>query len=175
MVVPDHPRALYEQHNQLSCYCKDAENRVTTGRSGGPPGRASEGCVLCWREPVWNARPNGRAWIEQLMEQWTRKTSGRRAQGGCLGDGGRGRTRPRGEMSGGGAGSLRSRRIRMGQPGGRTAHHPGQPGREPREVKHLSTARRREDSPSSGERTGRSPNLHGVRADWRCRVRVGRA
>jgi hypothetical protein len=48
-------------------------------------------------------------------------------------------------------------------------------GREPREVKHLSTARKREDSPSSGERTGRSPNLCGVRADWRCRVRVGRA
>jgi hypothetical protein len=97
------------------------------------------------------------------------ETSGRRAQGGCLGDGGRGRTRPRGEMPGGGAGSLRSQGIRMGQPGGRTAHHPVQAGREPREVKHLSTARRREDSPSSGERTGRSPNLGGVRASRRCR------
>jgi len=31
----------------------------------------------------------------------------------------------------------------------------------PREVKHLSTARKREDSPSSGERTGRSPNPGG--------------
>ena len=103
------------------------------------------------------------------------KTSGRRAQGGCLGDGGRGRTRPRGEMPGGGAGSLRSQGIRMGQPGGRTAHHPAKAGREPREVKHLSTARRRDDSLSSGERTGRSPNLCGVRADWRCRMRVGRA
>src|SRR4051812_40761035 len=39
----------------------------------------------------------------------------------------------------------------------------------PREVKHLSTARKREDSPSSGERTGRSPNLIGVRASRRCR------
>jgi hypothetical protein len=48
-------------------------------------------------------------------------------------------------------------------------------GGEPREVKHLSTARRREDSPSSGERTGRSPNLSGVRADWRCLTGVGRA
>src|SRR4051794_39262210 len=52
----------------------------------------------------------------------------------------------------------------MGQPGG--GHTPSPHLRmrgAPRELKHLSTARKRKDSPSSGERTGRSPN----------RVRVG--
>jgi hypothetical protein len=38
------------------------------------------------------------------------------------------------------------------------------------ELKHLSTRRSREDSLSSGERTGRSPNLSGVRASRRCRI-----
>jgi len=37
------------------------------------------------------------------------------------------------------------------------------------ELKHLSTSRKREDSPSSGERTGRSPNHDGEQADRRCR------
>jgi hypothetical protein len=37
------------------------------------------------------------------------------------------------------------------------------------ELKHLSTRRSREDSLSSGERTGRSPNHTGVRASRRCR------
>src|SRR3954447_15530989 len=37
------------------------------------------------------------------------------------------------------------------------------------ELKHLSTCRNREDSLSSGERTGRSPNRGGVRAGRRCR------
>src|SRR3990172_10608206 len=32
------------------------------------------------------------------------------------------------------------------------------PGREPGELKHLSTPRKGNDSPSSGERTGKSPN-----------------
>ncbi len=34
--------------------------------------------------------------------------------------------------------------------------------RAPGELKHLSTPRKREDSRSSGERTGRSPNRSGV-------------
>ena len=37
------------------------------------------------------------------------------------------------------------------------------------ELKHLSTCRKREDSLSSGERTGRSPNRNGERASRRCR------
>ena len=45
----------------------------------------------------------------------------------------------------------------------------------PGEVKHLSTPRRREDSPSSGERTGRSPNRSGGTACRRCQCGVGRA
>ncbi len=44
----------------------------------------------------------------------------------------------------------------------------------PGELKHLSTPRRREDSPSSGERTGRSPNPNGGRGCRRCRWGVGR-
>jgi hypothetical protein len=36
--------------------------------------------------------------------------------------------------------------------------------RAPGELKHLSTPRKRKDSPSSGERTGRSPNRVGVRS-----------
>lgn len=39
---------------------------------------------------------------------------------------------------------------------------------EPGELKHLSTPRNREDSRSSGERTGRSPNLTSVRGCCRC-------
>ena len=38
------------------------------------------------------------------------------------------------------------------------------------ELKHLSTRRKREDSLSSGERTGRSPNRVGERASRRCRT-----
>ena len=41
-------------------------------------------------------------------------------------------------------------------------------GRAPGELKHLSTSRRREDSRSSGERNGRSPNRGGERASRRC-------
>ena len=46
-----------------------------------------------------------------------------RAHGGCLGVGGRRRTRPRGETPRGGAGSLGSGGVRMGQPARRTAGH----------------------------------------------------
>jgi hypothetical protein len=44
----------------------------------------------------------------------------------------------------------------------------------PGELKHLSTPRNREDSRSSGERNGRSPNPWGVRASRRCLMGVGR-
>jgi len=47
-------------------------------------------------------------------------------------------------------------------------------GGAPGELKHLSTPRKREDSPSSGERTGRSPNRGGGTACWRCYCGVGR-
>ena len=103
-------------------------------------------------------------------------TSRERAHGGCLGGGGRGRTRSRGEMPWGGADSLGSRGLRMGQPPRRTAGDPGvSPGGEPGELKHLSTPRSREDSLSSGERRGRSPNRGGGTACRRCRSGVGRA
>ena len=48
-------------------------------------------------------------------------------------------------------------------------------GREPGELKHLSTPRKREDALSSGERTGQSPNHDGVRAGMRCRCGVVRS
>ena len=48
-----------------------------------------------------------------------------------------------------------------GNPAGVMAGYPAQAGREPGELKHLSTPRKREDALSSGERTGQSPNLHG--------------
>jgi hypothetical protein len=47
-------------------------------------------------------------------------------------------------------------------------------GRAPGELKHLSTPRNREDSLSSGERTGRSPNPAGGTACRRCLRGVGR-
>ena len=96
------------------------------------------------------------------------------AHGGCLGGGSRGRTRPRGEMLRGGAGSLRAGGIRMGQPGWRTASHQQECWRAPGELKHLSTLRKREDSLSSGERTGRSPNRCGGTACRRCQIGVVR-
>ena len=55
-----------------------------------------------------------------------------------------------------------------------TAGHQPQGGRAPGELKHLSTPRKREDSRSSGERNGRSPNRGGVRAGRRCRPGVER-
>ena len=63
----------------------------------------------------------------------------------------------------------------MGQPGWRTASHQEQSWRAPGELKHLSTPRRREDSLSSGERTGRSPNPGGGTACRRCHRGVERA
>jgi hypothetical protein len=99
-----------------------------------------------------------------------------RVHGGCLGADGRGRTRPRGEILRGGAGSRGSGGFRMGQPARRTAGHDGgrPSSRAPGELKHLSTPRSREDSLSSGERRGRSPNPAGGTACRRCPWGVGR-
>lgn len=62
----------------------------------------------------------------------------------------------------------------MGQPGWRTASHQQECWRAPGELKHLSTLRKREDSLSSGERTGRSPNRCGGTACRRCQIGVVR-
>ncbi len=50
----------------------------------------------------------------------------------------------------------------MGQPGSGNAESPVADGGKRREVKHLSTSRKRKrsDFPSSGERTGKSLNRH---------------
>jgi hypothetical protein len=59
-------------------------------------------------------------------------------------------------------------------PGARPGTLGAIPKRAPGELKHLSTPRNREDSLSSGERTGRSPNPAGDRACRRCLRGVGR-
>jgi len=59
-------------------------------------------------------------------------------------------------------------------PGARPGTQIVRSGRAPGELKHLSTPRNREDSLSSGERTGRSPNPAGATACRRCLRGVGR-
>jgi hypothetical protein len=59
-------------------------------------------------------------------------------------------------------------------PGARPGTQIVRSGRAPGELKHLSTPRNREDSLSSGERTGRSPNPAGGTACRRCLGGVGR-
>jgi hypothetical protein len=59
-------------------------------------------------------------------------------------------------------------------PGARPGTLGAIPKRAPGELKHLSTPRNREDSLSSGERTGRSPNPAGGIACRRCLRGVGR-
>ena len=59
-------------------------------------------------------------------------------------------------------------------PGARPGTLGAIPKRAPGELKHLSTPRNREDSLSSGERTGRSPNPAGAIACRRCQEGVGR-
>ena len=59
-------------------------------------------------------------------------------------------------------------------PGARPGTLGAIPKRAPGELKHLSTPRNREDSLSSGERTGRSPNPAGAIACRRCLRGVGR-
>jgi hypothetical protein len=53
----------------------------------------------------------------------------------------------------------RSVDIRMGQPPSRDGEGPTLCGGQVGELKHLSTPKKRDNSRSSGERTGRSPNL----------------
>jgi hypothetical protein len=75
----------------------------------------------------------------------------------------------------GGANNRRSADIRMGQPGpGNAGSFRRKAGSEPREVKHLSTLRKRKrsDSLSSGERRGKSLNLVHVEACKRCALGV---
>ena len=52
----------------------------------------------------------------------------------------------------------RSVDIRMGQPPSRDGEGPPNGGRQVGELKHLSTPKKRDNSRSSGERTGSSPN-----------------
>ena len=59
-------------------------------------------------------------------------------------------------------------------PGARPGTLGAIPKRAPGELKHLSTSRNREDSLSSGERTGRSPNPTGGTACRRCQWGVER-
>jgi hypothetical protein len=61
-----------------------------------------------------------------------------------------------------------------GNPAAVMGRHSAEAEREPGELKHLSTPRKREDSRSSGERNGRSPNHSGVRAGRRCYCGVER-
>ena len=74
----------------------------------------------------------------------------------------------------GAASERRSGDVRMGKPGaGNTAS--SREGSQPRELKHLSTWRKRNqtrDSPSSGERTGNSPNPRRVTGVHRCAAGV---
>jgi hypothetical protein len=111
--------------------------------------------------------------------QGTTRRIASKAHGGCLGVWGRRRTWPRDETPWGAAGKRRSKGIRMGQPGGgdtpsRHAESIGM-SREPGELKHLSTLRKREYSRSSGERNGSSLNQQRVRACRRCVAGVERA
>ena len=60
-----------------------------------------------------------------------------------------------------------------GNPAAVMGRHPANAGRAPGELKHLSTPRKREDSRSSGERNGRSPN-HGSVLSWYALLSWGR-
>ena len=85
-----------------------------------------------------------------------------RAHGGCLGVNCRRRTRYTAKSLGEVCATDRAEGIRMGKPArGNARASVGEHianGGEPGELKHLSTRRKREDSLSSGERKGRSPN-----------------
>ena len=88
------------------------------------------------------------------------------AGGGCLGANGRGRARYAAKSRGEARAAVDPRVPEWSNPPGVVPRHPaliagGQPG----ELKHLSTPRNRNDSPSSGERTGRSPNRPGLSGD----------
>ena len=81
-----------------------------------------------------------------------------RAHGGCLGIECRGRTWHTARSHGEACAAARVVNVRMGKPG-RGYTLSSRKGREPGELKHLSTRRKREDSASSGERKRKSPNL----------------
>ena len=88
------------------------------------------------------------------------------AGGGCLGANGRGRARYAAKSRGEARAAVDPRVPEWSNPPGVVPRHPaliagGQPG----ELKHLSTPRNRNHSPSSGERTGRSPNRPGLSGD----------
>jgi hypothetical protein len=91
-----------------------------------------------------------------------------RAHGGCLGTNCRGRTRYTAIRSGEGCAPATAGDVRMGKPArGNACASPGEHiarRREPGELKHLSTRRNRDDSPSSGERKESSPNRPACRA-----------
>ena len=158
------PRQRHHTHHEARAHANERDGSSRIDRRG-PRGRRLAG--LRWAPLVGSRRERGAGGGRGAMPR-------RRAHGGCLGVGGRGRTRPRGETPRGGAGSLRSGGVRMGQPGRGDTRSPSLRRGAPGELKHLSTRRKREDSPSSGERTGRSPNPGGARARWRCRPGVGR-
>ena len=99
-----------------------------------------------------------------------------KAHGGCLGVKGRGRTwhtaKSLGEPCAGGEPGM----SEWGNPRGRPPRAATRKRslREPGELKHLSTPRKRNDSPSSGERKGRSPNRPKGRG-WRALAERGGA
>ena len=143
-------RAHCTQHIERND-CNFAENLSTDRRERivGEPARAVVGERALWsggsgRVSRGRMRPNGSARVgvggrrgdsspagarrsrPRLVDGLRDETwwdSARRAHGGCLGAGGRGRTRPRGETPRGGAGGLRSGGIRMGQPARGTPAH----------------------------------------------------
>jgi len=85
------------------------------------------------------------------------------AGGGCLGADGRGRAWYAAKSCGEARAAGDPQTPEWSNPLGVMPQHPaliagGQPG----ELKHLSTPRNRNNSPSSGERTGRSPNRVGL-------------
>jgi hypothetical protein len=91
-----------------------------------------------------------------------------RVYGGCLGVRCRRRTWYTAKSSGEPCAGVRTGNVRMGKPGvDHTAS--SRKGREPRELKHLSSARKRDHSVSSGERTRNSLNRS---RDRGCRVLI---
>ena len=100
---------------------------------------------------------------------WQRRRGARRrrASGGCLGAVGRGRAWYAARSRGEGRTPDEPRMPEWSNPPGVIPWHPAGAGGPRGELKHPSTPRNRQDSPSSGERTGSSPNrsrLSGQRA-----------
>ena len=88
------------------------------------------------------------------------------AGGGCLGADGRGRAWYAAKSCGEARAAVDPQVPEWSNPLGVMPQHPALiAGREPGELKHLSTPRNRNNSPSSGERTGRSPNQSRLSGD----------